>query len=249
MSVDLVWDGCVNVRDLGGLATEDGARTRSGAVVRADNIRDLTEAGWQALVGHGVHRVVDLRFDQELAEDPPADVPVEVVHVSVFGHWDEEFEREVRKRQRGEGAWEDTLHWLYLDALERNPGQWGRAVSAVATAPEGAVCIHCYAGKDRTGILAALLLRLAGVSVADVAADYEASEGNVIRRFAFWIDEAADDEERAWRRRHAHTPAAAMRRVLEDLEARHGSVEGYLLAAGVAGAELDAVRRRLREPA
>jgi protein-tyrosine phosphatase len=243
----LVWDGCVNVRDLGGHLTEDGARTRSGVVVRADNIRDLTEAGWEALVGHGVRRVVDLRFDEERAQDPPADLPVEVVHVSVFGHWDEAFEREVRRQQRTTTSWEATLHWLYLDALERNAAEFGRAITAVATAPEGAVCIHCYAGKDRTGIIAALLLRHAGVPVSDVAADYEASEENVVRRFAFWIDEAADDEERAWRRRHAHTPAAAMQRVLEDLEARHGSVEGYLLAAGVSAAELDALRRRLRE--
>jgi protein-tyrosine phosphatase len=245
----LVWDGCVNVRDLGGHVTEDGARTRSGVVVRADNIRDLTKEGWEALVGHGVSRVVDLRFDQERAEDPPADLSVEVVHVSVFSHWDDEYEREVRRRQRGSDPWEEMLLWLYLDALERNAAEFGRAISAVAAAPDGAVCIHCYAGKDRTGIVAALLLRLAGVSVSDVAADYEASEPNVVRRLAFWIDEAPDDEERALRRRHTHTPAAAMRRVLDDLEARHGSVEGYLLGAGVPAGELESVRRRLREPA
>ena len=56
----LNWEGCLNVRDLGGLATEDGRRTRHGAVVRADNIRKLTDAGWRSLAEHSVRRIVDL---------------------------------------------------------------------------------------------------------------------------------------------------------------------------------------------
>ena len=58
----LIWDGCVNVRDLGGIPTEDGGVTRSGDVIRSDNIGALTDAGWRALEGHGVVRIVDLRW-------------------------------------------------------------------------------------------------------------------------------------------------------------------------------------------
>ncbi len=59
---ELVWDGCVNVRDLGGLPTEDGRVTRFGAVVRADNVRRLSDAGWEALAGYGIRRIIDLRW-------------------------------------------------------------------------------------------------------------------------------------------------------------------------------------------
>ena len=69
------------MRDLGGHPTEDGGETRFGAVVRADSVRQLSDEGWQALVDHGVRTVIALRGDHERAEDPPADVPVEVVHV------------------------------------------------------------------------------------------------------------------------------------------------------------------------
>src|SRR5262249_24471543 len=73
---ELAWDGCLNVRDLGGHPTDDGGETRYGAVVRADSVRQLSDAGWAALVEYGVDTIVDLRMDQELAADPPADLPV-----------------------------------------------------------------------------------------------------------------------------------------------------------------------------
>ena len=78
---DLVWDGCLNVRELGGLPTQDGGVTRLGVVVRADSVRQLSAEGWQALVDHGIGTVIDLRGDHERADDPPADLSVEVVHV------------------------------------------------------------------------------------------------------------------------------------------------------------------------
>src|SRR5262245_29445429 len=78
---ELVWDGCLNVRDLGGHRTVDGSETRYGSVVRADSVRQLTDEGWTAAVDYGVRTVVDLREGGELEADPPGDVPVEVVHV------------------------------------------------------------------------------------------------------------------------------------------------------------------------
>jgi protein-tyrosine phosphatase len=78
---ELAWEGCLNVRDLGGLPTEDGGETRYGRVVRADSVRQLTDAGWQAVADYGVRTVVDLRGDYELRDDPPDKLPFEVVHV------------------------------------------------------------------------------------------------------------------------------------------------------------------------
>jgi protein tyrosine/serine phosphatase len=65
----LDWEGCFNVRDLGGLPAKGGRRTRWGAVVRADALDGLTQAGWRALTEHGVRTVIDLRNDDELGVD------------------------------------------------------------------------------------------------------------------------------------------------------------------------------------
>src|SRR3954464_11870768 len=72
MSRHLDWEGCFNVRDLGGLATGDGRETRRGAVARADALDRLTARGWTALVEHGVRTVVDLRNDSEIGSDTAA---------------------------------------------------------------------------------------------------------------------------------------------------------------------------------
>ncbi len=96
VSRDLEWEGCLNVRDLGGLALEDGGETRYGALVRADNIRQLTDDGWRSLAEHGVARIVDLRWPEELDEDPPRDVDIDVVHVSLLGELDPNFSDDVR---------------------------------------------------------------------------------------------------------------------------------------------------------
>ena len=66
----LDWDGCFNVRDMGGLPTISGARTRPGAAVRADSLNKLTDHGWAALLDHGVRTVIDLRNDFERAAEP-----------------------------------------------------------------------------------------------------------------------------------------------------------------------------------
>ncbi len=84
----LAWDGCFNVRDLGGLETASGRRTRHGAVVRADNVRRLTEAGWQAALDYGIRRVVDLRFAGESPGEDDAHADVDVIAVSLFGDHD-----------------------------------------------------------------------------------------------------------------------------------------------------------------
>jgi hypothetical protein len=65
----LAWDGCINVRDLGGLPTEDGRETRFGIVVRADAIRGLTDKGLKALADYGFRLAIDLRADDEVAQD------------------------------------------------------------------------------------------------------------------------------------------------------------------------------------
>jgi protein-tyrosine phosphatase len=244
----LAWDGCVNVRDLGGLPTDDGGLTRRGAVVRSDCVRRLSEAGWEALVAHGVRRVVDLRWPEELAEGPPCELPIEAVHVSLFGALDEEYGAELDARLAAVPEPAERIRRAYVEFLERFRPNFALAVAAVADAPAGGVLIHCAAGKDRTGLLAALLLRLAGARAAEIADDYAATEPALETLQGLWIDAAPDEAERDRRRMVARdgVPREAMLGVLADVDERFGGAQRFLLGGGLAERHLARVRERLR---
>jgi protein tyrosine/serine phosphatase len=241
----LHWDGCLNVRDLGGFDTEHGRATVRGRIVRADSIRRLTREGWEAALAYGIRTAVDLRFHEELADDPPGDVPIDVVHVSLFGERDEERWRELDRRATALGDPERATRMIYLETLEEHRPRFVAAIAAVADAPDGGVLVHCAGGKDRTGLVSALLLRLAGVRVPEIAADYALSELNLAPRLEGWLADAADDAERARIRRISATPAPAMAGVLAELERRHGGVDRYLRGAGADDELLERSRRRL----
>ena len=246
----LVWDGCVNVRDLGGIPTEDGGETRSGSVIRSDNIGGLTPDGWRALARHGVVRIVDLRWPEERAEDPPRDVEaaVEVVHVSVLGRSyddDSAFFRELDAHVDSVEDAADHYAYSYVEFLERNRSRFADALGAVADAP-GPVVIHCMGGKDRTGLVAGLLLRLAGVSLDEIGRDYSLSGPNLSGSLDTWLATAPDELERQRRLKLSTTPAAAMARVIATVEDRHGSVAGYLEAGGLTSEQIERLRERLR---
>ena len=244
----LVWDGCVNVRDLGGLATARGVPTQFGRIVRADNVQRLSARGWRALENHGVRRIVDLRMRREIALDPGAAAPVEIVNVSVLGEWDDEIQAFYDAKLDASDGAAPYLVWSYLDFLDRYQENFGRAVQAIADAPHGAVVVHCMGGKDRTGIVAALLLRLVGVDNRAIAEDYALSEANLAERHQIWVDQAVGAADRRRRSLLLPTPAAAMLDVLEVIDSRHGGAGRYLAGAGVTDAGLARLEERLVAP-
>ena len=248
---DLVWDGCLNVRDLGGLPTRDGRETQFGAVVRADSVRELSAHGWDALVAHGIRTVIDLRGDHERAEDRPADLPpgIEVLHVPFMeadaAEW-EEIEGDLEAAVAAAPDVATATRDVYLIFLERFRANAAEAVRAVATAPPGGVVIHCAGGKDRTGLLAAFLLHLAGVEEQAIGVDYALSEERLRPRHEAWFEGAETEEELERLQRMAQTPAASMAGVFAEVERRYGGVEPYLRGAGVTDEEIELVRARLR---
>jgi protein-tyrosine phosphatase len=155
------WNACYNVRDVGGYRTVDGRTLRWGALVRADNLGRLTEAGRAALAAYGVRTVVDLRRGSELAtaahpyteSSDPAYVNVDL-----------------------DASVPELLALLpteyYGRVLDVRAASLAEAVAAFASAVPGGVLFHCQSGKDRTGIVVALLLALAGVPRATIVADY-----------------------------------------------------------------------------
>lgn len=237
----LAWDGCLNVRDLGGHPTGDGDTTRFGAVVRADSVQHLTHAGRQALLDYGVRTIVDLRRPDERERDVPLELPVDLVHVPIDDWRQDEIHRVWR-----EGDDDDAgIRAAYGVMTESLAANFAQAVEAVADAAEGGVVVHCFAGKDRTGLTCAMLLRLAGVGIEEIAADYGLSGGNIRSIIGPWADSAPDERERALRLRIGSSPPRVMADVLTGLEERHGSVHAYLLGAGASADALEQARERL----
>lgn len=230
------WPGCANVRDLGGLPTADGRRTVMGRVLRADDLGLAGPAAWERAAADGVRRVVDLRFPDE-RERRGSPTTLEVVPVSVLGERDPVY-WEMLHAERDRVGEVGYVALSYASFLDRHAALFGEAVTAVATAPAGAVVFHCVAGKDRTGIVAALLLRLAGVPVDAVDEDYALSEACLAEAGYVAIDYRGVE-------RVPRSPAGAMHDVIARLETEHGSVAAFLASSGCSAAALEAARRRL----
>jgi hypothetical protein len=221
----LVWDGCVNVRDLGGLPLEDGGETRFGVVVRADSIAGLTARGWRALQDYGVRTVIDLRGDHELVgtADPP--IPVTRIPITPLSG----------------PAWEwRSMQEAYLALLEQFRPQFTAVVDALAAA-DPPVIVHCLGGRDRTGLVAALVLSATGVGAEAIAADHALSDESWAPYNVAWFEEAPDEREGARRRRIAQPAGRTMADVLAEVEASYGGPAGYLDTAS-----LDTIVLRLR---
>jgi protein-tyrosine phosphatase len=239
----LAWEGLLNARDLGGYPAAEGRETRWGAVVRSDSLAALTEAGRAALAGYGVGAIVDLRLADEIDRDPnpfagPGDHGITYTNVSII--------------DPAAGFPPDTLTMAenYLWMLDRFAGQVAEVMAAVAGAPEGGVLVHCAAGKDRTGLISALLLGVVGVPAEAIAADYALTAELLRPRDEEWLEHGPGEraEREAILARFAPT-AEVMLEVLEGLDRHYGGVERYLLAAGVSPADLERLRDRLLAPA
>jgi hypothetical protein len=228
----LRWDGCVNVRDLGGLPLAGGGETAYRVVVRADWLPGLSEVGRQALVDYGVSLIVDLRPDREHEEDGLNPLPVPVV-------------RHGMDPRPVPAAWDwPSMKEAYHGLADQYRVQLARALTALANADPPAA-IHCAGGRDRTGIACGMALWLAGVEPEVIAADHALSDEHWAPHNDEFLARAPDQQERERRRRIIQPAGRTLAEVLEEIEEREG-IRGYLLAAGVDEAALDRLVARLR---
>ena len=191
--------------------------------------------------------IVDLRSDEELAEDPPgraagrgrARVVLRQPTGGLRGG------RAGRAQAAADHA--AATREVYLIFLEHFRPNVAAAIRAVANAPEGGVVVHCHGGKDRTGLVSAFLLRLAGVPIEEIATDYSLSEERLRTRHEEWFAQAADEAELERLHRISKTPASSMVQVLEELERRYGSIAGYLEGRRSDGRGARARPARLRD--
>lgn len=190
----LDWDGYLNARDLGGLPTpfSDTGATLFGRVARGPRRELLTEDGWRDARAWGLAEVVDLRCAHEVGVrdgDPTvaadARAGVQVVNTPTEDQDDPEFRATCFPILDSPEYWRHN--WRILPHLVLV------TLHAVADAPHG-VLVHCSAGRDRTGMISALLLSNAGVAPAAVAADYAES----VRAMAGAETHAPNDRQSVW---------------------------------------------------
>lgn len=168
---ELRWDGYLNCRDLGGLRTPTGV-TQPGRVARGPRRELLTPAGWTAAREWGLRTVVDLRCADEAGRrpgDPAAATEVggiTAISAPTEDHDSVEFRRTCFPILDSPEYWPHNLRIL--------PRLVGHALQAIAAAEPG-ILIHCSSGRDRSGLITALLLANAGVAPEDIADDYAES--------------------------------------------------------------------------
>ena len=227
----------LNARDLGGCPTLDGARTRWRSLLRADDLAQLDEAGLRALADYGVATVIDLRWRAETERHPspiPSELPqIHYRQLSLLTPTEDEW------RERALDATKELWNCVVLEEVRL---ELRVVLQAIAAAAPGPLLFHCLAGKDRTGLVAALLLALADVVPEAIAHDYALS--STYLRDGYLHRYAHRDPEQILAA--LHCPEEGAYNMLKFL-AHAGGVRAYLREIGLARAEITALRARLRE--
>ena len=225
-----------NLRDLGGYSTKEGRKTKWGIFLRSGDMSAMTKDDQAALLRQGIRCVIDLRMAKEIAIAP--NVFSDSKKVAFFNHdfWGTRFDDYRSKRKTATP--EEKLSDLYCAGLEIN-GFVMAAVMKTLASSEGSFVFHCRSGKDRTGLVAALLLVIAGVPDEVVAKDFGLS--------TTYLNEPELTEEDL-KKPGAYQKGSApetMILTLEFLRDRYGGVEGYLSDQGVSDSEIESVREKI----
>lgn len=234
-------DNIANLRDVGGYRTNDGRTVRRGRLLRSASPHLLSEAAQDELVDvHGLRHVIDLRHDHETAGAPNVfrdNGKVEYRNISLFAG--------LAPDRLPIGAI-PTLTEMYIELLDVSSHLIVQAIQPFATGETALV--HCSAGKDRTGIIVALLLDLVGVDRDTIVHDYSLTDVYL---------EPLRDEFRANARNNGldmvhyeHMISCRPEYIsdfLDHLYERHGNAHGYFRAAGVSESQLDRIRSELTE--
>lgn len=236
------FDRLFNIRDLGGLRTNDGRTLRSGLLYRSDALSKLNNASAEDLRRFAkldLRTVIDLRYPWEVERQgkvPGADTLA--WHNLSIEHRSYDQARD-KPDQPSERFFADRYAETVLDGKV----EVRAALEVVADADSAPLAFHCKSGKDRTGIIAALILTLMGVPEAEIVADYVLTEQARPRFLAEW--QALNGANATAPMRHAfRAPARAMELFLLELARDYGSVVGYVAATG---ADVPALTSALRD--
>jgi protein-tyrosine phosphatase len=235
-----------NFRDLGGYTAGDRV-VRWGRLYRADGIHRIEGADLARVASLGIRTVVDLRTRGELDEHgrfPVDGLGASYHHLPLLERvWD-------RELLDGERDAVEFLAGRYLDMLDHGADSIVKALTMISQTERLPLVFHCSAGKDRTGVLAAILLSVLGVSDADITDDYALSRP-AMRELAAWV---RAERPEAYEAMAAQPPAfldappLAMRLFLDVVRAERGPLADHLVSVGLAPAAVGALRTQLLCP-
>lgn len=244
-------EGVANMRDLGGLPTTDGGRTAPRRLIRSDNLQTLTEADVARLVrGLGVRDIVDLRSEAEIHIEGPG--PMRRVEGLVH--------HEHSLFAAPAVASEDALPWHGDDADRTAADYWGdhylgylrgrpdsvAAALGVVAHSEGAVVVHCAAGKDRTGTVVGLALDVAGVPHDVIVEDYVATGERIAAVMERLLDRPAYAEHVRGHTVAEQTPVPQAMETILRFVGERGGAGGWLREQGWSADQVARLRERLR---
>lgn len=231
--------GAKNIRDLGGYTTDTGAKTKTHEFLRGDTLSNLTKEDCQLLIDYGVGCVIDLRSQDEINRAPGR---LHQLHNSII-YANIPLQDHVRA-SRYTSEFPPSMWQLYYWLLDDSGSSFHTIFKTIQRHKDSCILFHCAGGKDRTGLLAMLLLKLAGVDDETIIGDYSLSEKAMKDIFPL---QAAEMESRGLTVPPyiLKSPPEDMQRALEHLYANYHTVENYLLHVGLTLNEIGTIRKKI----
>ncbi|SJZ40547.1 protein-tyrosine phosphatase [Pilibacter termitis] len=219
-------EGTFNTRELGGISVENGY-TKWQTFLRSDELSNLTTSDVQYLEKYGIRTIIDLRTLEEMSAEPTPNLEnIQIHHVPLFVEDIADMTKDVAKDEKM------SLADLYLHFVTKGKNRIYKIIDLISTS-KGGLLFHCAAGKDRTGIIAALLLSIAGASRSDIVANYQTTYTYIKENPKFQVNE------------NSHIPvhflysqSKSIETLLDFLEKEYGGVKNYLLEIGISDEQM-----------
>ncbi|NUT35356.1 MAG: tyrosine-protein phosphatase [Hamadaea sp.] len=226
-----------NLRDLGGLPTRGGRAVRPGVLYRSDNLGGLTDDDRERFAALGVRTIIDLRQPKEI-ERHGGRAPAWACET-----WHNVAMNNPAWRPEDYSDSDGPVAYLiarYHEAAQAAGPDIARTIALLADPAHTPVAVHCLGGRDRTGIIIALVEDLLGVPDDVIAADYHFTE-RATRRFMAWHRTTRPDAPDLVPYLDV-TPAEVILTFLRELREEYGSVEAYLKGHGLTDADIASLR-------
>ncbi|MHA6482386.1 tyrosine-protein phosphatase [Paenibacillus sp. strain BS8-2] len=228
-------DGACNVRDIGGYEAGEGLTIQKGRFLRADGLHRLTESDQDTIIASGVTMIIDLRHAMELAAKRNVFESSERASYYNISLINPATTTRVNIRSLGD---------MYVNMLDEC-GPLLQEVFALISQAEGSVLFHCTAGKDRTGVVAALLLDLAGVERSVIVADYAETEINLAPIMHELRGDRPEQVPAETYELFLGSAPSNMEQMLDHLHAKFGGAESYLAHIGLSAEAVTSIKRKL----
>ncbi|HVO44253.1 MAG TPA: tyrosine-protein phosphatase [Aggregatilineales bacterium] len=231
-------EGTVNLRDAGGYETLDGRHTHWKTLWRSDSLHHLRPEGQKTLLDLGIRTIIDLRFPSEIAQSPSVFANSTAVRYHSIPL--------IPDTMPDNLPIPDDLVALYIGFLDDCQAALRNILGTMLESGSAPVLVHCTAGKDRTGMVIALLLGAVGVPDATVVADYALTESYIGSLLpALRRDAVRNGLDTVWYERMLDCQPEFMAKALEYLHKRYGSAENYWRGLGFSAKQLDDLRMML----